>query len=74
MLETIEYLKTQIIKKLTTLKLVDEYNTSKLCCKCESETEKVSYNTAIFLIMGHLYLNNIYVSILFLRLFHCFSS
>ena len=32
------------LKQWCTLKLVDEYNTSKLCCKCESETEKVSYN------------------------------
>ena len=32
------------LKKWCALKLVDEYNTSKLCCKCESETEKVSYN------------------------------
>ena len=32
------------LKRWCTIKLVDEYNTSKLCCKCESETEKVSYN------------------------------
>ena len=32
------------LKRWCTLKLVDEYNTSKLCCRCDNETEKVSYN------------------------------
>ena len=32
------------MKRWCTLKLVDEYNTSKLCCRCDNETEKVSYN------------------------------
>ena len=31
------------LKRWCKLKLVDEYCTSKLCCRCDSETEKVSY-------------------------------
>ena len=31
------------LKRWCTLKLVDEYCTSKMCCRCDSETEKVSY-------------------------------
>jgi hypothetical protein len=32
------------LKKWCKLVLVDEYNTSKLCCKCHTKTEKISYN------------------------------
>jgi hypothetical protein len=31
------------LKRWCTLKLVDEYRTSKMCCRCDNETEKVSY-------------------------------
>ena len=31
------------LKRWCSLKLVDEYCTSKMCCRCDSETEKVSY-------------------------------
>lgn len=31
------------LKQWCTLKLVDEYCTSKMCCRCDRETEKVSY-------------------------------
>ena len=34
----------QELKRWCTLKLVDEYCTSKMCCRCDSETEKVSYS------------------------------
>ena len=32
------------LKKWCKLVLVDEYNTSKLCCRCHMKTEKMSYN------------------------------
>ena len=32
------------LKRWCTLKLVDEYHTSKMCCRCDNETEKVSYD------------------------------